>query len=248
MSEEFEGRVAVITGAASGIGRAIADALVEQGAAVVYADLDGAAAAQAAGDGATGAQVDVSDGTSVASLFDRLRERHGGVDIVVNVAGVQRAGAVVDLDESDWDLQMSVNAKGCFLMAKHAIPLMEGRAGATIVNIASIAGVRGYPGVTGYSASKGAIIAFGRGLAREVAPLGIRVMTLSPGWVDTPFNDPVTAEMGGRPELESSIAATVPMGRQSTPPEIAKAALFLVSDAASYMTGSNLLVDGGLDS
>jgi len=248
MRREFEGRVAVVTGAASGIGRAIADRLAEDGATVYYADLDGAAAEQAAAKKGTALPVDVSDAGSVKAAFARIGEEQDGLDILINVAGVQRAGTVVDLDEADWDLQMAVNAKGCFLTAKNAIPLMEGREGAAIVNTASVAGLRGYPGVTGYSASKGAIIAFGRGLAHEVAPLGIRVMTISPGWVDTPFNDSVTASIGGRGALADSIAKTVPMGRQSNPDEMARAAVFLVGNGASYMTGSNLLVDGGLDS
>src|SRR5882757_3509230 len=220
MKGEFEGRVAIVTGAASGIGQAIADQLAEAGAIVYYADLDSAAADRAAGETGTPLRVDVSDAASVKAAFARVGEERGALDMLICVAGVQRAGAVVDLDEADWDLQMAVNAKGCFLTAKNAIPLMEGREGAAIVNTASVAGLRGYPGVTGYSASKGAIIAFGRGLAREVAPLGIRVMTISPGWVDTPFNDPVTASIGGRGALEDSIAKTVPMGRQSNPAEI----------------------------
>lgn len=245
--QEFDGRVAVVVGAASGIGQAVADQLVEGGAATVYADRDaerGIAAASA--DTASFVAVDVADGASVKALFDTVVERHGGVDVVVNVAGVQRAGNVTDLSEDDWDLQMTVNAKGCFLIAKYATPLLRGREGAVIVNVSSGAGLQGTPGMTGYSASKGAIIAFDRALAHELAPDGIRVMTLCPGWTDTPFNDPVTAQMGGREAIDELVRGMVPLGRQSSPAEMARAAVFLCTDAASYMTGSNLIVDGGL--
>jgi dihydroanticapsin dehydrogenase len=249
VENQFDGRVAVVTGAASGIGRAVADQLVSEGATVVYADRDaerGVAAARH--ERASYVALDVSDPTSVGALFANLAEVHGGVDIVVNVAGVQRAGLVTELSVEDWDLQMAVNARGCFLMAKYATPLLRGRAGAVIVNVSSGAGLRGHGGMTGYSASKGAIIAFDQALAHELGPDGIRVMTLCPGWTDTPFNDPVTAQMGGRAAIEELVEGMVPLRRQSSPAEMARAAVFLVSDAASYMTGTNLIVDGGLTS
>jgi NAD(P)-dependent dehydrogenase (short-subunit alcohol dehydrogenase family) len=247
MSNEFEGRIAVINGAASGIGRAIAGQLAGAGATVIYADRDAERGrASAAESQSSFVEVDVSSDQSVRALFSEVDARHGGVDIVVNVAGVQRAGNVTDLSEEDWDFQMAVNAKGCFLLAKHGVPLLRGRHGAVIVNVSSAAGLKGHPGMTGYAATKGAVIAFDRALAHELAPDGIRVMTLCPGWTDTPFNDPVTAQMGGRAELEAAVAGMVPLGRQSSPDEMARAAVFLCSDAASYMTGSNLVVDGGL--
>jgi NAD(P)-dependent dehydrogenase (short-subunit alcohol dehydrogenase family) len=246
---QFDGRVAIVTGAASGIGRAIADQLATEGAAVIYADRDTERGAEAAaGEGSSFAALDVSDPASVEALFASIAEVHGGVDIVVNVAGVQRAGNVTELSVEDWDLMMAVNARGCFLIAKYATPLLRGRPAPVIVNVSSGAGLRGHGGMTGYSASKGAIIAFDQALAHELGADGIRVMTLCPGWTDTPFNDPVTAQMGGRAAIEELVAGMVPLRRQSSPEEMARAAVFLVSDAASYMTGSNLVVDGGLTS
>jgi dihydroanticapsin dehydrogenase len=248
MSEdEFDGRVAVVVGAASGIGKAVADQLLGAGATTVYADRDaGRGEAAASGDRAHFTVVDLLDPASVEALFADTAERHGGVDVVVNVAGVQLAGNVTDLAVEDWDLQMEVNARGCFLIAKYATPVLRGRDGAVIVNVASCAALGGTPGMTAYSASKGAIIAFGKALAHELAPDGIRVMSISPGWTDTPFNDPVTAQMGGREAIDELVRGMVPMGRQSSPEEMARAIVFLCGEGASYMTGGNLVVDGGL--
>jgi dihydroanticapsin dehydrogenase len=245
--KEFDGKVAVVFGAASGIGRAAAEQLLEGGAVVVVADRDVARGEEAAaGENAAFVAVDLRDPASVESLFATVDERHGGVDIVVNVAGVQLAGDVTDLPVADWDRQMEVNARGCFLVAKYATPLLRGREGAVIVNVASCAALGGTPGMTAYSASKGAIIAFGKALAHELAPDGIRVMSISPGWTDTPFNDPVTAQMGGREAIDDLVKGMVPMGRQSSPAEMARGIVFLCGEGASYMTGGNLIVDGGL--
>lgn len=244
---EFEGRVAVVVGAASGIGQAVADQLLEGAATVVYADRDAERGeAAASGERASFTAVDLLEPASVESLFATVAREHGGVDVVVNVAGVQLAGNVTELAVEDWDRQLEVNARGCFLIAKYAVPLLRGREGAVIVNVASCAALGGTPGMSAYSASKGAIIAFGKALAHELAPDGIRVMSISPGWTDTPFNDPVTAQMGGREAIDELVRGMVPMGRQSSPEEMARAIVFLCTDGASYMTGGNLVVDGGL--
>lgn len=248
-SRALDGRIAIVTGAASGIGRAIAETFVRAGARVVYADRDKAAGeAAAAATGSEAVAVDVSDSEAVAALCARTAEADGGFDIVVNVAGVQRAGLVTDLSLQDWNEQMAVNVGSCFLLAKHGVPYMRGRDGASIVNVASVAGIKGTAGVCGYSASKGAIIAFTRSLAHELGPEAIRVNSLSPGWVDTPFNDPVTGQLGGRGALEALVSTTVPLRRQGLPRELAEAALFLVDGASSYLHGHNLVVDGGLSS
>jgi NAD(P)-dependent dehydrogenase (short-subunit alcohol dehydrogenase family) len=254
-------RVVIVTGAASGIGRACAAAFVADGATVVGVDLaaieDAVADAGAEGAGADDAGAvgrlraetcDVSDEDAVGALFDRVGRRFGQVHAIVNVAGVQRAAAVEEATVADWDRQLTVNVRSCFLMAKHGTPLLRRAATPAIVNVASVAGIRGTGGVTGYSASKGGIIAFSRSLARELAPCGIRVNALSPGWVDTAFNAPVIAELGGQEQLDRLVQANVPLGRQGRPEEIAAAAVFLCSPQASYITGQNLVVDGGLSS
>ncbi|MGV9633106.1 SDR family NAD(P)-dependent oxidoreductase [Nocardia rhamnosiphila] len=244
------GKNVVVTGAATGIGRASAALLAAEGAALVLADINLAeleATAKTITD--TGARCvarycNVSDASSVESLIGYADTELGGIDAIVNSAGVQRSGPVTEFPESDWDLMLSVNPKSCFLLAKYAAPVLRRRGGGSIVNIASIAGIKGGPGQTAYSASKGAIVAFSRALAAELAP-DIRVNSLCPGWVDTPFNQPAIDNMGGPEAQAALIERTVPLQRQGTVDEIARSVLFLAGDASSYMTGQSLIVDGG---
>jgi NAD(P)-dependent dehydrogenase (short-subunit alcohol dehydrogenase family) len=244
-------RVAIVTGAASGIGRAAATELVSRGLDVVVADLDAEGAAQAArelsevGD-ALAVQVDMAVASDVERLMAETTAAYGRLDVVVNNAGVQRSGAVTVFAEDDWDLLLGVNPKSCFLAAKYAVPLLKANDnGGSIVNVSSIAGLRGGPGQTAYSASKGAIVAFSRALAVELAPDSIRVNCLCPGWVDTPFNAPAIEFMGGRERQDEMISATVPLGRQGRPDEIARTIAFLALDDSAYMTGQAIVVDGG---
>lgn len=244
-------RAAIVTGAASGIGRAAAEVLVDRGLAVVVADLDGEGAAAVASElsahgTAIAVQADMAVAADVQRLMDETASAFGRLDVVVNNAGVQRSGAVTEFAETDWDLLLGINPKSCFLAAKYAVPLLKANdGGGTIVNVSSIAGLRGGPGQTAYSASKGAIVAFSRALAAELAPDRIRVNCLCPGWVDTPFNEPAIAFMGGRDRQDEMIATTVPLGRQGRPEEIARTIAFLALDDSSYMTGQAIVVDGG---
>jgi NAD(P)-dependent dehydrogenase (short-subunit alcohol dehydrogenase family) len=182
----------------------------------------------------------------VQRLMAETQDVFGRLDVIVNNAGVQRSGAVTEFDERDWDLLLGTNPRSCFLTAKHGVPLLAANeTGGTIVNVSSIAGLKGGPGQTAYSASKGAIVAFSRALAAELASQAIRVNCLCPGWVDTPFNAPAIAFMGGRDKQDEMIAATVPLGRQGRPEEIARTIAFLALDDSSYMTGQAIVVDGG---
>jgi NAD(P)-dependent dehydrogenase (short-subunit alcohol dehydrogenase family) len=244
-------RVAIVTGAASGIGRAAAAELLDRGLAVVIADLDGDRAAAAAQElspagPAHAVQGDMSVAADVQRLMAETQDVFGRLDVIVNNAGVQRSGAVTEFDERDWDLLLGTNPRSCFLTAKHGVPLLAANeTGGTIVNVSSIAGLKGGPGQTAYSASKGAIVAFSRALAAELAAQAIRVNCLCPGWVDTPFNAPAIEFMGGRDKQDEMIAATVPLGRQGRPEEIARTIAFLALDDSSYMTGQAIVVDGG---
>lgn len=251
MAGALEGRAVIVTGCVANIGRATALLFAAAGARLHLLDLDPAGAGTAAeatrrGAAASFEVADVSRSADWERAIAAARDRLGAVDIVVNNAGLQRAGAVTDFAEEDWDALMGVNPRSCFLAAKHAVPVMDAAGGGVLVNVASLAGLHGGPGLTGYSASKGAIVAFTKALAAEVAPLGIRVNALCPGWVDTAFNQPAIDFVGGRAKLEAAVAADVPMGRQAQPEEIASALLFLASDASSYMTGQALAVDGGV--
>ena len=189
-------------------------------------------------------RTDVSKAEDMRALMEAA-EKMGGIDIIVNNAGAQRSGAITDFDESEWDLLMHVNPRSCFLGAKYGVPYLRERGGGSIVNVSSLAGLKGGPGMTAYSASKGAIIAFTRALAEELAPDNIRANSVCPGWIDTPFNEPAIEFMGGRAQQEEMVQQSVPLKRQGTPDEIAPGILYLASDASSYVTGQELVIDGG---
>jgi NAD(P)-dependent dehydrogenase (short-subunit alcohol dehydrogenase family) len=248
---ELEARQAVITGAATGIGRATAQLFVERGARVVIADVNETDARQAVqalgGDGtAWFVRTDVSNAPEMEALMNQAAQTMGGIDVIVNNAGVQRSGAVTEFEESEWDALMRVNPKSCFLGAKYGVPHLRRRGGGSIINIASIAGLKGGPGMTAYSASKGAIVAFTKALAAELGSDGIRVNSVCPGWIDTPFNQPAIDFMGGREKQEAMVRDSVPLGVQGTPEQVAPGIAYLASDLSSYVTGQTLVIDGGL--
>jgi NAD(P)-dependent dehydrogenase (short-subunit alcohol dehydrogenase family) len=248
---QLEGKVAIITGAATGIGRATALLFAGEGASVVIADVNEDDAQRTVaniedeGGSARFVQADVSEAEDVQALMERAAEEMGGIDVIVNNAGAQRSGAVTEFEESEWDLLMRINPRSCFLGAKYGVPHLRERGGGSIVNVSSLAGLKGGPGMTAYSASKGAIIAFTRALAEELAPDNIRANSVCPGWIDTPFNEPAIEFMGGRAQQEEMVQQTVPLKRQGTPEEIAPGILYLASDASSYVTGQELVIDGG---
>ena len=247
---QLEGKVAIVTGAATNIGRETALLFAREGARVIVADLneeDAQSTVADIGDANGEAQfvrTDVSEAEDMRALM-AAAEKMGGIDIIVNNAGAQRSGAITDFDESEWDLLMRVNPRSCFLGAKYGVPYLRERGGGSIVNVSSLAGLKGGPGMTAYSASKGAIIAFTRALAEELAPDNIRANSVCPGWIDTPFNEPAIEFMGGRAQQEEMVQQTVPLKRQGTPEEIAPGILYLASDASSYVTGQELVIDGG---
>ncbi len=251
MTEALEGKVAIVTGAARGIGAAIAAALAQAGAAVAVADLDGAAAAAAAdtltadkpAGRALGVTLDVTDTASVLAAVEGVRAELGEIDILVNNAGVDVIGPFVDSDETTWRRLVDVNLLGTIRCSRAVLDSMVERRSGRIINIASDAGRVGSSGEVVYSATKGGVIAFAKALAREVAPSGITVNAVCPGPTDTALLDQV-AEVSQR--LYDSLARAVPMKRIGQPTDIAPAVVFLASSAAGYITGQTLSVSGGL--
>lgn len=247
----FGTRVALVTGAASGIGRAIAVALAGAGARVVLLDVDeenGTAAARAIerdGGRALFLRADVSQSVDCASAVDRVVERFDRLDILVNNAGIIRRADVVDLPEQEWDRVMAVNVKSAFLLSKFAVPVMTRRGGGAIVNIASGWGLVGGPRAAAYCASKGAVVLLTKAMAIDHGPAGIRVNCVCPGDTDTQMLRDEARELGEPIDAFLAGSADRPLRRIGRPEEIAQAVLYLASDAASFVTGTTLVVDGG---
>jgi len=246
----FEQKVVVVTGAGHGIGRASALRFAREGGQVVVVDVNGDSAAETVGlivEGGGAAHalaVDVSDERAVDGLGAEVAAHHGRVDVLHNNAGRLRAGSVTELAVEEWDRTFAVNVRSMFLVSRALIPLMRPRGGA-IVNTASTSGLVGEMGIPAYNSSKGAVVNLTRQLAADYTREGIRVNCVCPGWIPTGFNDPVLEGLTDE-EVEAMVVATVPMGRQGTPEEIAAAVAFLASDDATYVTGHALVVDGGL--
>jgi meso-butanediol dehydrogenase / (S,S)-butanediol dehydrogenase / diacetyl reductase len=250
----FEGRRALVTGAGTGIGRAIAEALAAAGARVAVTDLDaGAAQAVAARlEGAIAFRLDVTDAAETKRIMDRAVHQLDGLEIVCANAGVSTMRAVVDLSEEEWERNMAVNARGVFLTNQAAVRhfLANGVAGA-IVNTASLAGKQGVPLLAHYAASKFAVVGFTQSLAREVAAHGIRVNCVCPGFVRTSMQDrEVLWEAQLRDLTPAAVreeyVALTPLGRLEEPDDVADAVVFLASDAARFITGEALNVTGGV--
>lgn len=245
------GKTAIVTGAASGIGRGIATLFAQEGARVVVADIDddgGAAVAGELGGAAVARYIhaDVSDGAQVRALVEGTIAAFGGVDILVNNAAIVIFKKLVETEEEEWDRVIATNLRSVYLCSRYTIPQMIRRGGGAIVNISSVRALATTPLVTSYDATKGAIIALTRGLALEHARDGIRVNCVLPGSIDTPvFRSNLRAD-GDEEEGYRAAADSIPLGRVGQPLDIARAVLFLVSDEASYATGAPFLIDGGM--
>jgi len=245
-------KVAIITGAGSGLGRASAILFAKEGAKVVVADINDAggeetvAAISSNGGEAIFVHTDVSKASDAKNLIKTAKDKFGKIDILFNNAGVpHRPMPVEDLDESLWDHIFSVNVKGIFLMAKYAFPVMKEAGSGVVINLASISGLRPRPGGSAYATSKAAAILLTKELALEGAPNNIRVNAINPVAADTPMLPGLLPEGVDMNEAKKALVKTVPLGRLAKPEDVAYAALYLASDESSMLTGTCINVDGG---
>ena len=244
MSEQtLKGEVALVTGASRGIGAAIADELSALGATVIgTATTDNGAQAigeRLAAHGGHGRMLNVTDGASIDALVDEIAKQFGGVSILVNNAGITRDNLLMRMKDEDWQAIIDTNLSSVFRTSKAVMRgMMKARKG-RIVNIASVIGVTGNAGQANYAAAKAGIIAFSKSLAKEIGSRGITVNVVAPGFIDTDMTRALPEEQ------KQALRAQIPLGRLGTPEEVARVALFLASDAASYVTGAIVPMDGG---
>ncbi len=246
ISTDLGGQVALVTGAARGLGRAIAETLAAAGAKVACVDVNAewltetVAAINAAGGVAIALACDVTDSKRVGEVVAEVIQQWGGLQILVNNAGITRDNVILRMKDEQWDSVLNINLKGTFLFIRAAArPMMKGQRG-RIINVASVSGLMGNPGQANYSASKAGVIGLTRTVARELASRNITVNAVAPGFIATEM----TAKLGE--ELLTQIKKEIPLGRLGDPQDVADAVLFLASDAASFITGHVLTIDGGL--
>lgn len=244
---KLKGKTAVITGGGSGIGRAVALGFAAEGARVVVADFNEASGAETArlaqerGAEALAVATDVSKSAAVVALFQAVDERGWSPDILVNNAGNSgRMGAIHEISDEAWDAVVNVHLTGTFYCIREALKRMIPRKEGAIINLGSVAGLRGLPGAASYSAAKGAVASLTKSVSEEVAALGIRVNCIAPGWIDTPILDSLPDP------LRAKLVQMTPMKRIGAPEEIASVALFLASNDSSYVTGQVISPNGGM--
>ncbi len=242
----LDGKVALVTGAASGIGAACADRFAHEGAAIAGIDLAPPSgviwdAVVGAAPAASAHAADVADEPSIEAAVKEAVKRHGQIDVLVNAAGVSGVGSAHDLPVEEWDRVVDVNLKGSYLSAKHVLPTMMAAGAGSIIHVASVEGLEGMPAQLAYNASKGGVVLMTRNMAIDYAQFGIRVNCLCPGAIDTPMLSGLKAV----PEICEQMRKFHALERFGRPDEVAAAALFLASDDASFVTGHPLVVDGG---
>jgi dihydroanticapsin dehydrogenase len=252
MSDRVKDRIAIVTGAGSGIGEASAIRLAEEGAKVICADINLESATKtaqqitASGFIAEGYAIDIADSQACTALVSHAVSKYGAIDILVNNAGVNLPGVFHEVTNETIDRTLNVNVKGAMYLTRAVLPHMLKNSRGSIVNMSSVNGLVSEPYLSVYSASKGAIVMFTRGIALDYAKTGIRCNAICPGWVDTPINHAHAKMLGGLDHVYKTIDSFQPIGRPGTSREIANVVLFLASDESSFMTGSIVSADGGM--
>lgn len=247
MQIDLTGKVALVTGASRGIGRAVATQLAASGAQMVinYRGQQAAAEAvveaiRAAGGVATAVQADVAQATDVERLMKATLDAYGRLDILVNNAGINRDNLLLRMKDDEWDAVINTNLRGVYLMTKAALrPMMKARSG-RIITMTSVVGLMGNAGQANYAAAKAGLIGFTKSVAREMASRGITANAVAPGFIETDFTNVLSDE------IKANATAAIPLGRFGQPDDVAKLVVFLASDAAAYITGQTLAVDGGM--
>ena len=249
MGDRLVGKVCIVTGAGSGIGRASAIRFAEEGARVTCVDIDRdavEATAHEIGAAAFAVAADVSVAAQVKAYTDATVDRWGALHVVFNNAGVNLPGVFHEATDEVIDRTLNVNVKGCIYGCRYAIPYMLRGGGGSLINTTSVNGIVAEPFLAIYATSKGAIVMLSKGIALDYAKQGIRCNALAPGWVDTPINYAHAEMLGGLQEVYATIDSFQPIGRPGEPREIANVALFLASDEASFVTGAVIVADGGM--
>lgn len=238
---QLKDKVALVTGAAQGIGKAIAQTLSQAGAKVIVSDINMELATQTAAEiNGTPLKMNVTDLADVEAGVKKVKEEHGKIDILVNNAGITKDTLFMRMKKEDWDLVININLNGVFNLCKAIVPLMMKQRSGKIINIASIVGEMGNAGQANYAASKAGVIGLTKTLAREVAPRGITVNAIAPGFIQTAMTEKIPEE------AKKQLMSIIPMAKLGQPEDIANSCLFLASNAADYITGQVINVNGGM--
>ncbi|WP_431324805.1 SDR family NAD(P)-dependent oxidoreductase [Rhizobium sp. YTU87027] len=249
MSGRLSGKRVLLTGGVANIGLAILEAFVAEGAVVSVVDIDAAKGADVEkrfGGRVKFIKADISREEDIKAAIGEAAAWMKGISTLCLNAGVQLSGKVDDFSTSNWDKVFSINVRSNFIFVREALKYLRETGNASIVMMSSLAGKRGGAGLTCYSASKAAVIGFTTSVALELARDGVRVNAVCPGWIDTPFNQPVIDFIGGKEKQESLVPTVIPLGRQGTPQEVAPLFVYLASDESSYVTAQAITVDGGI--